>query len=285
MPVMTLLEDGLDNTPSAVAGAGALVRTWRERRRFSQQELSNRSGVSTRHLSRVETGRAHPSPDMLLHLAEHLEIPRRERNRLLLAGGYAPRYPDTSLEGKELAMVMAGLRDLLDAHLPYPALLMDTYWDIVDANTAVDRLLAGCDPTLLAPPVNVVQICLHPAGFGSRIRNRDQWAAHLYQHVAHRAEHTHDPRHLELVDEVKSYLGEVPRMPVATGPVLELELQTDDGQLRFFSTSARLDTANDATLEGLHLEMLLPADVATRRKWAAHPPHDHQVPSVLSRRR
>jgi transcriptional regulator with XRE-family HTH domain len=261
-----------------------LVRIWRERRRFSQQELSNRSRVSTRHLSRVETGRAHPTPDMLLHLAEHLDIPLRERNRLLLAAGYAPRYQDAGLEGKELAFVMAGLRDLLDAHLPYPALLMDTYWDVVDANVAVDRLLTGCDPLLLEPPVNVVRISLHPRGLGGRTLNRDLWAAHLHQHVLHRAERTHDPRHGELLDEVRSYLGRLPATPVATGPVLALELQSDVGLLRFFSTSARLDTATDATLEGLHLETLHPADDATRRRWADYLAQDDTVPPVLSRR-
>jgi transcriptional regulator with XRE-family HTH domain len=250
---------------------GALLRTWRERRRFSQQELSNRSHVSTRHLSRVETGRAHPTPEMvlhladLLHLADHLDVPLRERNRMLLAAGYAPRYQDNGLDDAPVAVVMAGMRHLLDAHLPYPALLLDTYWDVVDANAAVDQLVAGCDPALLEPPMNVVRICLHPAGLAPRIRNLDQWAAHLHQQVTHRAEHTHDRRHLELRAEIESYLDRVPRSPVSTGPVLTLEVESPAGLLRFFSTSAQLDTATDATLEGLHLETFLPADVATRQ--------------------
>lgn len=262
---MTQLAEGPGSIRPSAAGVGVLLRTWRERRRFSQLELSNRSLVSTRHLSRVETGRAHPTPEMLLHLADHLEIPLRERNRLLLAAGYAPRFQDAGLQDEAVAEVMAGLRDLLDAHLPYPALLMDAYWDIVDANAAVDWLLAGCDPELLEPPVNVLRVLLHPAGIGGRLRNRDEWAAHLHQHVVHRAERTHDPRHDELVEEVRSYVGRPPARRVSTGPVLTLELQTDNGLLRFFSTSARLDTATDATLEGLHLETCLPADPATRR--------------------
>ena len=247
------------------AEVGALLRTWRERRRFSQQELSNRSRVSTRHLSRVETGRAHPTPDMVLHLADHLDVPLRERNRMLLAAGYAPRYQDNGLDDASVAVVMEGLRHLLDAHLPYPALLLDTYWDVVDANAAVDQLLEGCDPALLVPPLNVVRLCLHPQGLAPRIRNLDQWAAHLHQQVTHRAEHTHDRRHRELLAEIESYLERPPGSPVSTGPVLTLEVESAVGLLRFFSTSAQLDTATDATLEGLHLETFLPADVATRQ--------------------
>lgn len=257
---MTLVADATD--------VGSLLRRWRERRRFSQQELSSRSRVSTRHLSRVETGRAHPTADMLLHLADHLDVPLRERNQLLLAAGYAPRYRDSRLDDQSVSVVMDGLRHLLDAHLPYPALLLDTYWDIVDANAAVDQLLAGCAAALLEPPVNVLRVCLHPGGIAPRIRNLDQWAAYLYQQLTRRAEHTHDPRHHELIAEMESYLHHPPGMPTATGPVLTLELGTDDGTLRFFSTSAQLDTASDATLEGLHLETFLPADVATRQALA-----------------
>jgi hypothetical protein len=202
---------------------------------------------------------------MVLHLAEHLEVPLRERNRLLLAAGYAPHYQDHRLDDGSVAVVMDGLRHLLDAHLPYPALLLDTYWDVVDANAAVDQLLVGCNRALIEPPLNVLRLTLHPGGLARRIRNLDQWAAHLHQQVTHRAEHTHDRRHAELVTEVESYLHHQPRTPVTTGPVLTLELETEAGLLRFFSTSAQLDTATDAALEGLHLETFLPADVATRQ--------------------
>ncbi|MGP4111923.1 helix-turn-helix domain-containing protein [Streptomyces sp. 4N509B] len=148
------------NTATDTREVGPLLRGWRERRRFSQQELSNRSSVSTRHLSRVETGRAHPTPEMILHLADCLDVPLRERNRLLLAGGYAPQYQDRGLDDASLALVMEGLRGLLDAHLPYPALLLDDYWDVVDSNAGVDALLVGCAPELLEPPVNVIRLCL-----------------------------------------------------------------------------------------------------------------------------
>ncbi|WP_030381843.1 MULTISPECIES: helix-turn-helix domain-containing protein [unclassified Streptomyces] len=247
---------------------GPLLRSWRERRRFSQQELSNRSSVSTRHLSRVETGRAHPTPEMILHLADHLDVPLRERNRLLLAGGYAPQYRDRGLDDVSLAPVMEGLRGLLDAHLPHPALLLDDYWDVVDSNAGVDTLLAGCAPELLEPPVNVVRLCLHPDGLAPRIGNFAEWASHLYHQLVHRAERTHDPRHLALAEEAGRHLAGTRRTAPPGSPVLTLELTTDEGPpLRFFSTSARLTTPTDAALEGLHMETFLPADASTRRRF------------------
>ncbi|MFJ8979475.1 helix-turn-helix domain-containing protein [Streptomyces sp. NPDC102282] len=251
-----------------VPPVGMLLRTWRERRRFSQQELSNRSRVSTRHLSRVETGRAHPTPEMIIHLSDNLDVPLRERNQLLLAAGYAPRYQDHGWDDASISVVMDGLRRLLDAHLPYPALLLDDHWDIVDANTAVDRLLTGCAPELLEPPVNVVRVCLHPDGLAGRIRNREEWGTHLLQQVRHRAERTHEPRHSELAAEIAGYLGGAGAATALTGPVVTLEIDVDGHPLRFFSTSATLSTATDAALEGLHLETFLPADDGTRHRFA-----------------
>lgn len=245
---------------------GALLRTWRERRRFSQQELSNRSRVSTRHLSRVETGRARPTPEMLMHLFNHLDVPLRDRNRLLLAAGYAPRYQDRRWDDVSIAVVMDGMRRLLGAHLPYPALLLDDHWDIVDANAAVDQLLAGCAPELLEPPVNVVRVCLHPDGLAGRIGNLAEWGSHLLRQVSHRAERTHDQRHHELATEIAGCLGKTDAATPLTGPVITLEIDVDGTTLRFFSTSATLSTASDAALEGLHLETFLPADDRTRRR-------------------
>ncbi|MFG2429433.1 helix-turn-helix domain-containing protein [Streptomyces sp. NPDC048590] len=249
---------------------GALLRTWRERRRFSQQELSNRSSVSTRHLSRVETGRAHPTAEMIIHLSESLDVPLRDRNGLLLAAGYAPRYRDRSWDDASIAVVMDGLRGLLDAHLPYPALLLDDHWDIVDANAAVDALMAGCAPELLEPPVNVVRVSLHPHGLAGRIGNLAEWGGHLLRQVSHRAERTHDPRHRELAAEVAGHLAgyATERGTVRSGgPVITLEIEGEDGPLRFFSTSATLSTATDTALEGLHLETFLPADESTRSRF------------------
>ncbi len=246
---------------------GVLLRAWRERRRFSQQELSNRSRVSTRHLSRVETGKAHPTPEMVLHLSGYLDVPLRDRNRLLLAAGYAPRFRDHAWDDAAIAVVMDGLRRLLDAHLPYPALLLDDHWDIVDANAAVDQLLTGCAPELLEPPVNVVRVCLHPDGLARRIGDLSEWGGHLLRQASHRAERTHDRRHHELAAEIAGYLGEPATAAALTGPVITLEIDVDGHPLRFFSTSSTLNTATDAALEGLHLETFLPADDETRRRF------------------
>ncbi|WP_405458246.1 helix-turn-helix transcriptional regulator [Streptomyces sp. NBC_00101] len=250
-----------------VPPVGVLLRSWRTRRRFSQQELSNRSLVSTRHLSRVETGRASPTPEMLMHLSEVLEVPLRDRNRLLLAAGYAPRYQERPWGDASLSLVMEGLRHLLDAHLPYPALLLDDHWDVVDANAAVAPLLAGCAPELLEPPVNVVRISLHPEGLAGRIRNRAEWGGHLLRQVTHRAERTHDRRHRQLAEEAAGHCGPLDPAAPFVGPVITLDIDVDGAPLRFFSVSATLSTTTDAALEGLHLETFLPADDATRRRF------------------
>lgn len=245
-------------------GVGLLLRTWRQRRRFSQLELSSRARVSTRHLSRVETELARPSPDMILRLCEHLEVPLRERNRLLLAGGYAPQYQERDLDDAAVEVVMGGLRSLLDAHEPYPALLLDSYWDVVDSNRAVAPLLAGCHPDLLEPPINVIRLCVHPAGLRPRILNLDEWVAHLRSQVVHRADRTFDPRLADLVQEIDAHSPPVPAPSPAGGPVLALVLATDAEPLRLFSSTAQLTTSTDAALEGLHLETFLPADASSR---------------------
>lgn len=242
---------------------GGLLRTWRQRRRLSQLELSSRAEVSTRHLSCLETGRARPTPDMILRLAEHLEVPLRERNRLLLAGGYAPRYTESALDDGALAPVLSGLRDLLDAHLPRPALLLDERWTLLDANAMVEVLAEGCDPALLEPPVNVVRLSLHPDGLAPRIRNLAAWGRQLHRQVVQRAERTHDPRLHELAAEVATYLRPGPVVAPQEGPVLTMELATASGDLRLFSVAAHLETPADSTLEGLVLETFVPADDAT----------------------
>ncbi|MGW2277964.1 helix-turn-helix domain-containing protein [Streptomyces sp. NPDC001770] len=246
---------------------GALLRMWRERRRFSQQELSNHSRVSTRHLSRVENGRAHPTPEMIVRLSESLDVPLRDRNGILLAAGYAPRYRDLPWEDVSVEVVMDGLRRLLDAHLPYPALLLDDHWDIVDANAAAHGLLAGCAPELLEPPVNVVRVCLHPDGLAGRIGNFEEWGSHLLRQVRHRAERTHDRQHRALAVEIAGYLDASDASVPVAGPVITLSIEVDGAPLRFFSTSATLSTATDAALDGLHLETFLPADEETRRRF------------------
>ncbi len=245
--------------------AGGLLRLWRQRRRLSQLELAASAGISTRHLSFVENGRSRPTAEMILRLADHLDVPLRERDRLLLAGGFAPRFERQSLSPASTEVVMRGLRDLLDAHEPYPALLLDSCWDVVDTNQAAARLLVGCDPALLEPPVNALRVSLHPGGLAPRIRNLDAWSDHLLRQVEARASHTHDPRLRELATELAGYVDPaVTPIRPSSAPVLALELETDQGVLRFFTVAAQLETPHDSVLDGLHLETFVPADETTR---------------------
>lgn len=162
---------------------------------------------------------------------------------------------------------MAGLRSLLDAHAPYPALLLDGQWDVVDVNEPVDALITGCDPSLLEPPLNVIRLCLHPAGLAPRIRNLPIWRAHLLQQLAQRIAHTGaDPDLVALQKEVDAYpaAGERPNRPLLD-PVIPLEIEADDHLLRLFSVASRIESASDVTLDGLHLETFVPADDDTRQ--------------------
>src|SRR5215217_2978878 len=181
---------------SAVAGTprvGPLLRDWRHRRRLSQLDLAVEAGVSTRHLSFIETGRARPSADMVLHLAERLEVPLRERNALLLAAGHAPVFGQHELDSPELESVRAALDGVLAAHEPFPALAVDRHWGMVASNRAVAPLIAGADPALLAPPVNVLRLSLHPDGLAPRIVNLSEWRGHLLGRLAREVAATGDP--------------------------------------------------------------------------------------------
>jgi transcriptional regulator with XRE-family HTH domain len=242
---------------------GDLLRRWRDQRRISQLELSHRASVSTRHLSFVENGRSAPTRAMITTLADHLDVPLRARNELFLAAGYAPPHPERALDDEDLAPVMNGLRQLLDAHLPWPALLLDDRWDVVDSNRAVDVLLDGCAPTLLDPPVNAIRITVHPDGLAPRIRNLPEWGGHLVSQLRHRAEATRDRELATLLEEAETLLAGSGTTAVGKGPVVTLELEQRGQLLRFFSVSARLEMATDLTAAGLHLETFVPADTAT----------------------
>jgi transcriptional regulator with XRE-family HTH domain len=244
-------------------GVGHLLRDWRAQRRVSQLELSNRASVSTRHLSFVENGRSVPTRTMIATLADHLDVPLRARNQLFLAAGYAPPHDERALDDGELAPVMDGLRRLLDAHMPWPALLLDDRWDIIDSNSGVDALLAGCDPQLLEPPVNAIRITLHPGGLAPRIRNMAEWGGHLVRQLRHRAQTIRDPQLTSLLHEAETRLAAYPPYSGTSGPVATLEVEQAGQVMRFFSVSARLEMATDLTLEGLHLETFVPADAAT----------------------
>ena len=242
---------------------GLRIREWRERRRLSQLELSNRAEVSTRHLSFVETGRSRPTAEMIERLAGHLDVPLRERNRLLLAGGFAPAHPEHALDEPDLAAVRDALRVVLVAHEPHPAVLLNRCWELVEANAAVAALLEGVDPALLEPPVNVLRLSLHPRGLAPRIVNLGQWRGHLLAQLRQRIERTADPRLVELADELAGYPGEAAAPASPTDVVLPLRLSSPAGELSFFSIAAHVGTAADVTLEELTIEAFYPADAAT----------------------
>ena len=193
--------------PAGLPSVGELLRDWRRRRRLSQLDLSIQADISTRHLSFVETGRSRPTPEMIIRLTEQLDVPLRERNTMLLAGGYAPAYPQHGLDEPELASVRAALRRVLAAHEPNPAVLINRWWEMVDANGAVAALTDGCAPELLVPPVNVLRLSLHPDGMAPRIVNLPQWRAHLLSQLRRRAEALGDQRLRELAAELAGYPG------------------------------------------------------------------------------
>src|ERR1700735_2659126 len=174
----------LARSSRATPALGQLLREWRERRRLSQLDLSIQAEISARHLSFVETGRSQPTAVMILRLSEQLDVPLRERNALLLAGGYAPAYPDHSLDEPELTRLRAALRQILTGHEPYPALVINRWWEMLDGNAAVAVLIGGCDPALLTPPVNALRVSLHPDGMASRIVNLPEWRAHILAPLA-----------------------------------------------------------------------------------------------------
>jgi transcriptional regulator with XRE-family HTH domain len=242
---------------------GALLREWRERRRLSQLDLSIRAEISTRHLSFVETGRSRPTPTMILRLTEQLEVPLRERNALLLAGGYAPAYPQHGLDEPELNEIRSALRQVLAGHEPYPAVVVNRWWELLDSNTAISVFISDCASWLLEPPVNVLRLSLHPDGMAARIVNLAQWRAHLLTQLRHRAQALADQRLSDLHAELLSYPGGAEARPPAGAVVLPLRYRHGDQELSFFSISAAVGTATDVTVEELAIESFYPADAAT----------------------
>ena len=259
-------------TATAHAPIGELIRGWRRRRSLSQLELALEADVSSRHVSFLETGRARPSRDMVLRLAEHLDIPLRERNRLLLAAGYAPLYAERSLAAPEMVPVHQALDRFLRAHEPYPALVVDRHHNLVSANDALGALLTGVAPDLLEPPANALRVALHPDGMAPRTVNLEEWSAHLLHRLRREAALTADPELKRLHDELAGYPGvslEAPRAEGAAGDILvPLRLRSDaaGGELAFFSTISVFGTPVDITLDELMIEAFYPANAAT----AAH---------------
>ena len=251
---------------------GDLLREWRRRRRLSQLDLAGDASISTRHLSCVETGRALPSRAMLLHLAERLDIPLRERNALLTAAGYAPMYGERPLNDPALAAARKAVDLVLAGHEPYPAIAVDRHWTLVAHNAAVPALLAGADASLLQPPVNVLRLSLHPQGLAPRIANLAQWRAHLIARLHQQVAATGDPVLSELMRELCEYPvpadGHHIGHPIGhdadyAGVVVPLQFITERGILSFFSTTTVFGTPVDITLQELAIESFFPADAAT----------------------
>jgi len=251
---------------SAVRPVGDLLREWRQRRRLSQLDLACEADISTRHLSFLETGRARPSREMVLHLAEQLDLSLRDRNDLLVAAGFAPVFPERSLADPALQAARAAMELVLAGHEPYPALAIDRHWTLVASNRAVAPLLAGVEADLLRPPVNVLRLSLHPAGLAPRIANLGEWRAHLLARLRRQIDLAADPVLVALLRELGSYPapGETQdAAPDNAAVVVPLRLAAPDGVLALFSTTTVFGTPLDVTLSELALESFFPADAAT----------------------
>ena len=244
---------------------GTLLRDWRLRRRMSQQDLALEAGVSARHVSFVETGRAKPSADMVIQLAEHLDVPLRDRNTLLLAAGFAPAYAQRDLDEPEMGPVREAIDRVLRGHEPYPAVVVDRHWGLVAANRAVPLLIGGAADHLLEPPVNVLRLSLHPEGMAPRIVNLGEWRAHLLDRLGRQAVVSGDPALAALYDELAAYPGGEPVRddPAAAEIATPLRLRVDGRELAFLSTISTFGTAVDVTLAELAIESFFPADAAT----------------------
>jgi transcriptional regulator with XRE-family HTH domain len=254
--------------PSAQAPFGEHLRRWRQRRRMSQLDLATEAEISTRHLSFVETGRSLPSREMVLRLAERLEIPLRERNALLVAAGYAPMYRARALDDPALAAAKDAVQLILRSHEPYPALAVDRHWNLLAHNAVVPHLLARADPSLLQGTVNVLRLSLHPKGLAPHIVNLGQWRHHLFERLRQQIQATGDAQLRQLEAELAGYPvpegADAARMDgEVLGIAVPLRFRTDAGVLSFISTMTVFGTPVDITLQELALETFFPADAVT----------------------
>jgi transcriptional regulator with XRE-family HTH domain len=239
---------------------GELIRFWRTRRRLSQLELALDANLSTKHLSFVETGRSRPSRQLLIHLAQRLDLPMAERNRLLLAGGFAPPYLEEPYDGNVMQPLRESLRRLLDAHQPNPALIVDGLWNLIEANPAASLLWDGVDPALLEPPINMLRLAVHPGGLPRISSMTAACNIPLVNQLRRKSRDNGDEALAKLVAEVESYLPpELPDAP-ATEPVVSLDLQTPLGDVRLFTIIATLGAPLEVTAANLAIETFLPAD-------------------------
>jgi transcriptional regulator with XRE-family HTH domain len=246
---------------------GTLLRSWRQRRRLSQLDLALEADISPRHLSFVETGRAQPSREMLLHLMEEMEVPLRERNALLVAAGFAPMFKERALDDAELAAARKAIDVVLEAQKPFPAFALDRHWNVAASNSALQQLYEGVDAELLARPVNGLRLTLHPRGMAPRITNLPEWRAHLLSRLRRQIELTNDPVLKDLMEEASGYGNVRAELPGGHGlenaVLVPLKIHTSLGLLSFFSTTTVFGTPVDVTLSELAIEMFFPADAAT----------------------
>jgi transcriptional regulator with XRE-family HTH domain len=252
---------------------GELLKMWRSKRRLSQLDLAGLAGVSSRHLSFVETGRSKPSREMVLHLAEHLDVPLRDRNVLLTAAGFAPVYQESTLDAPELASVRQAIEVILANHEPRPAFVIDGVWNLIEANAGITAFLDLISPELLEPPLNVIRASLHPRGLSRFIVNFDEYAAHVIERLNRQLATTSDPGLAALLDEVSDYpdvaraIGDVGALPPPAA-VLPMHFRLPDGtELRFFSTMTVFGSPLDVTIAELAIESFFPADEATAARF------------------
>jgi transcriptional regulator with XRE-family HTH domain len=240
--------------------AGELIRFWRTQRRLTQLELALDANLSTKHLSFVETGRSRPSRQLLVHLAQHLDLPIAERNRLLLAGGFAPPYLEQPYDGEVMQPLRESLRQLLQAHEPNPALIVDGLWNLIEANEAASLLWEGVDPELLEPPINILRLGVHPGGLPRISSMTAACNAPLIHKLKRRSREDGDEALGQLIDEVESYLPDRPPDQPATQPVVSLDLQTRLGEVSLFTVIATLGAPLEVTAANLAIETFLPMD-------------------------
>ncbi len=255
--------------PAGPASFGDHLRTWRQQRHLSQLELADEADISTRHVSFMETGRTNPSRDMVLRLCERLAIPLRERNALLVAAGYAPMYRERALDDPALAAARQAVELVLKGHEPCPAIALDRCWNVVATNRAALALLsAHVSPELLAPPINVFRLSLHPQGLAPRIANLAQWRAHLFERLRQQIQATADPTLIALQAELLEYPAPEETTPLVLagemlGVVMPFCFESVHGMLSLISTTTIFGTPVDVTLQELAVESFFPADEFT----------------------
>jgi transcriptional regulator with XRE-family HTH domain len=253
---------------TATVPVGTLLREWRHHRRLSQEALALEAGVSTRHISFLENGRSRPSREMLQRLAERLDLPLRERNQLLVAAGFAPVYPERSLDDATMTAARSAVSLVLAGHEPYPALAVDRHWNLIAANRAAGPFFTGVAAHLQTPPVNVLRATLHPDGLAPRIANFAQWRAHTLSRVQRQWERTGDPVLLALLEELHGYPApDGVDSPETANPgaaiVVPLRMRTEFGVLAFLYTTTLFGAPHAVTLAEIAIESFFPADAAT----------------------